>query len=148
MYLIILMIITVFVLFYLNYIDGNFEDVIYTTNSKKILSHKTLSKCLGNINNIQQMSGKMVLLEYNKGDDLTYWEQIKPLLANDVKIDVSLTSDTTKRDPNFVYPVVSFIDMNMMNVDPPVSISINTNRNFIHIKDRLINLGPKWNQLV
>jgi hypothetical protein len=109
---------------------------------------RLVPRCLGTTNPNRQSSSKLVLLEYNKGDDLTYWEQVKPLLADDVKIDVKETMDIKKGDPKFVYPVISFIDMNMMNVDPPVSISVNTNRNFTHIKDRVLNLGPKWNQLV
>jgi hypothetical protein len=92
------------------------------------------------------LSGKTVLLEYNSGDDLTYWEQIKPLFATDVNI--SIVKGKFADNDKFNYPMVSFVDMNMMNVDPPVSVSINTNRNFNHIRDRIINLGPKWNQVV
>ena len=126
-----------------NITHPNINPNINPTKNKQI---NCLPKKLSDNDKSRLLSGKIVLLEYNENDDLTYWEQIKPLLATDVNI--SIVKGNFIDNNKFNYPMVSFVDMNMMNVDPPVSVSINTNRNFNHIRDRILNMGPKWNQLV
>ena len=158
MYIILfLLVLTIIVLFLLNFY---LPDISYSNNRPipNTPPHNTPPhkfphnqiNCLPNPmsanDEARSLSGKMVLLEYNSGDDLTYWEQIKPLFATDVNI--SIVKGNFADNNKFNYPMVSFVDMNMMNVDPPISVSINTNRNFNHIRDRIINLGPKWNQVV
>jgi hypothetical protein len=163
MYIIlVLLLLTIIALFILNfylpdrhYLNDNPKPNTRHTNitkhlSRLNLSHPNQSSCIPSPasanDEARLLSGKAVLLEYNSGDDLTYWEQIKPLFATDVNI--SIVRGQFADNDKFNYPMVSFVDMNMMNVDPPVSVSINTNRNFNHIRDRIINLGPKWNQVV
>jgi hypothetical protein len=158
MYIIlVLLLLTIIALFILNfylpdryYLNDNPKPNTRHTNIAGHPQHQKQVSCIPSPasanDEARLLSGKAVLLEYNSGDDLTYWEQIKPLFATDVNI--SIVRGQFADNDKFNYPMVSFVDMNMMNVDPPVSVSINTNRNFNHIRDRIINLGPKWNQVV
>lgn len=158
MYIIlVLLLLTIIALFLLNfYLPDRYDNSaipqpntkynIANTNPTKNKQINCLPNKLSDNDKSRLLSGKIVLLEYNENDDLTYWEQIKPLLATDVNI--SIIKGNFIDNNKFNYPMISFVDMNMMNVDPPVSISINTNRNFNHIRDRILNMGPKWNQLV